>query len=82
MSDLSGLRVIEGDFSAPADAAVAIVAARFNEFIVARLIDGAVDGLTRHGVARSQITLIRTPGRLRDARWRCAGRPRAGSSPP
>jgi len=57
-----GVRVIEGDFSAPKDAAFAIVAARFNEFIVARLIDGAIDGLTRHGVPRDSITLIRTPG--------------------
>jgi 6,7-dimethyl-8-ribityllumazine synthase len=57
-----GVRLIEGDFSAPKDAAIAIVAARFNEFIVARLIEGAIDGLTRHGVPRENITLIRTPG--------------------
>jgi 6,7-dimethyl-8-ribityllumazine synthase len=62
MSELPGIRVIEGDFSAPADASVAIVAARFNEFIVARLVEGAIDGLTRHGVPRANITLIRTPG--------------------
>jgi len=70
MTDLSssqptsafGVRVIEGDFRAPADASIAIVAARFNEFIVARLIEGAIDGLTRHGIPRAQITLIRTPG--------------------
>ncbi len=57
-----GVRVIEGDYGPPKDAAVAIVAARFNDFIVARLIDGAIDGLTRHGIARGNITLIRTPG--------------------
>jgi 6,7-dimethyl-8-ribityllumazine synthase len=67
MSDTSassapGIRVIEGDYSTPKDASVAIVAARFNEFIVARLIEGAVDALTRHGLRRSHITLIRTPG--------------------
>ncbi len=68
MSDTSGtsgafgVRVIEGDYAAPTAAAVAIVAARFNDFIVAKLIDGALDGLTRHGVARGRITLIRTPG--------------------
>jgi 6,7-dimethyl-8-ribityllumazine synthase len=58
----AGVRVIEGDFSAPQGAAVALVAARFNDFIVERLVDGAIDGLTRHGVARAQITLIRAPG--------------------
>jgi 6,7-dimethyl-8-ribityllumazine synthase len=58
----AGMRVIEGDYGAPKDAAIAIVAARFNEFIVGRLIEGAVDGLTRHGVQRSKLTLIRTPG--------------------
>jgi 6,7-dimethyl-8-ribityllumazine synthase len=62
MSDPSDLRTIEGDFGAPKDAAVAIVAARFNDFIVAQLIAGAVDGLVRHGVAKSAITLVRTPG--------------------
>lgn len=62
MSETPALRVIEGDFRAPDDVAVAIVAARFNDFIVARLIEGAVDGLVRHGVARDKITLIRTPG--------------------
>jgi 6,7-dimethyl-8-ribityllumazine synthase len=57
-----GVRVIEGDFSAPKDAAIALVAARFNDFIVERLVAGAIDGLTRHGVPKSSITLIRAPG--------------------
>ena len=30
---------------------VGIVASRFNSFIVQKLLDGAVDGLVRHGVA-------------------------------
>ena len=62
MSDPTVLRTIEGDFSAPKDAAFAIVAARFNDFIVESLVDGAVDGLIRHGVPRSAITVVRTPG--------------------
>lgn len=41
---------------------VAIVAARFNAFIVDRLVDGAVDALTRHGVADGDITVVRCPG--------------------
>lgn len=62
MSNTPTPRVIEGDFRAPDDAAVALVAARFNDFIVARLIEGAIDGLSRHGVRPERITVIRTPG--------------------
>ena len=41
---------------------VAIVAARFNEFITSKLIGGAMDGLTRHGVAEEDISLAWVPG--------------------
>lgn len=41
---------------------VAIVAARFNEFITSKLIGGAMDGLTRHGVAEEDISLSWVPG--------------------
>lgn len=62
MSEPHDVRVIEGDFSAPEGVSVAIVAARFNDFIVDKLVAGAIDGLVRHGVPRSAITLVRTPG--------------------
>ena len=39
-----------------------VVAARFNESIVDRLIQGALDALTRHGADESKIQLIRVPG--------------------
>jgi len=39
-----------------------IVASRFNEFIVSRLIDGALDALVRHGVSEDDITIVRVPG--------------------
>jgi 6,7-dimethyl-8-ribityllumazine synthase len=41
---------------------VAIVASRFNDFIVDKLVGGAVDALTRHGASREDITLVRIPG--------------------
>lgn len=41
---------------------VAIVASRFNDFIVDRLVGGALDYLERHGLARENITLVRIPG--------------------
>jgi 6,7-dimethyl-8-ribityllumazine synthase len=41
---------------------VTIVAARFNEFIVERLVGGAVDYLARHGCDEKNIDLVRVPG--------------------
>lgn len=41
---------------------VAIVASRFNDFIVSKLVDGALDGLRRHGVSDADIELARVPG--------------------
>ena len=40
----------------------AIVVARFNGYIVESLVSGAMDTLLRHGVAASDITLVRVPG--------------------
>lgn len=40
----------------------AIVLARFNEFIVSKLLDGAIDGLTRHGVKENEIDVFWVPG--------------------
>jgi 6,7-dimethyl-8-ribityllumazine synthase len=54
--------VIEGNLVPPADARFAIVASRFNDFIVDRLIGGATDALVRHGVDAGRITVVRVPG--------------------
>ncbi|MCA1944148.1 MAG: 6,7-dimethyl-8-ribityllumazine synthase [Desulfovibrio sp.] len=40
----------------------ALVASRFNDFIVDKLVGGAVDYLVRHGAAREDLTIIRIPG--------------------
>jgi 6,7-dimethyl-8-ribityllumazine synthase len=53
--------LFEGDFSTPAGR-FAIVAARFNEYIVNQLVAGATDALQRHGVADDRIDLVRVPG--------------------
>ena len=39
-----------------------IVASRFNDFIVDRLISGAVDALMKHGANTADIEIIRVPG--------------------
>ena len=41
---------------------IGIVASRFNEFIVSKLIGGAQDALLRHGVPDENITLAWVPG--------------------
>ncbi|HAS52289.1 MAG TPA: 6,7-dimethyl-8-ribityllumazine synthase [Gammaproteobacteria bacterium] len=58
----ASINTLEGDFTPLQDARFALVAARFNSFIVQNLIDGAVDALRRHGVAEASIDLIWTPG--------------------
>ena len=44
------------------DIKIGIVAARFNEFIVSKLVSGAQDALVRHGVADEDIALAWVPG--------------------
>jgi 6,7-dimethyl-8-ribityllumazine synthase len=39
-----------------------IIASRFNDFITARLLDGALDALLRHGASDDRITVYRVPG--------------------
>ncbi|MEY4763270.1 MAG: 6,7-dimethyl-8-ribityllumazine synthase [Pseudomonadota bacterium] len=41
---------------------VAVVAARFNEFIVDEMLHGALDAWERHGGTADDITLVRVPG--------------------
>ena len=41
---------------------VGIVAARFNEFITSKLLGGALDGLTRHGLSDDDIDVAWVPG--------------------
>ncbi len=55
------MKVLEGKLVADG-IKVAIVASRFNEFIVQKLVSGAVDGLVRHDVKDDDITLAWVPG--------------------
>ncbi len=56
------MRTLEGTLIVPAGTRFAIVASRFNHFIVDRLVEGAVDCLVRHGAESDLIDLIRVPG--------------------
>lgn len=41
---------------------IGIVIGRFNEFITNKLLEGAIDSLTRHGVSQEEITVAWVPG--------------------
>lgn len=41
---------------------IAVVASRWNDFIVGRLVDGALDGIVRHGGSLDAVTVYRVPG--------------------
>ncbi|MCI9646735.1 MAG: 6,7-dimethyl-8-ribityllumazine synthase [Lachnospiraceae bacterium] len=55
------MKILEGKVVAQGTK-IGIVASRFNEFIVSKLIGGAQDALIRHGVADNDITLAWVPG--------------------
>lgn len=55
------MKVLEGKLVA-GRGRFAIVASRFNEFIVSKLISGAEDTFVRHGVDTDDITLVWVPG--------------------
>jgi len=58
---MSTPRIIEAQMNAQG-LKFAIVATRFNDFIVDRLVGGAVDYIARHGGSMDDITIIRIPG--------------------
>lgn len=55
------MEVIEGKLVAE-DLKIGIVVGRFNEFIVSKLLGGALDGLKRHGVDENNIDVAWVPG--------------------
>ena len=54
-------RIVEGNL-VDKGGRYAIVASRFNEFIVEKLVAGAVDTLLRHGAEDANLDLVRVPG--------------------
>lgn len=58
---MSGYNIIEGKLDAKG-LKTAVIASRFNDFVTAKLIEGAVDCLVRHGSGEKDITVIRVPG--------------------
>jgi len=54
-------KIIEGIFDAQ-DKSFAIVVARWNQFIVSKLLDGALDALKRNRADENRITIAYCPG--------------------
>jgi 6,7-dimethyl-8-ribityllumazine synthase len=54
-------KIVEGKISAEGFR-FALIVSRFNDFISAKLVEGALDALKRHGAADDQLTLVKVPG--------------------
>ena len=55
------IKTVEGNFQ-NASARYGIAVARFNSFIVDKLLDGAIEALQKHGVLDRDITIVSVPG--------------------
>ena len=58
---MANIKTLEGDLQA-AGLKFGLVAARFNDFFVSHLVDGAVDTIVRHGGSADNVTLAWVPG--------------------
>ena len=56
------MKTYEGQLVASENDKFCIILARFNDFIGAKLLSGAIDELKRHGVKEENIDIIRVPG--------------------
>jgi len=55
------MKVIQGELQAKG-LKFAVIVSRFNDFITGKLLEGAVDGLLRHGAKDEDIDVIKVPG--------------------
>lgn len=62
MSQRSQIKTVEGDFTIAEGARFAIIASRFNSFIVEHLVEGAIDALLRHGAKPEALQIVKVPG--------------------
>jgi 6,7-dimethyl-8-ribityllumazine synthase len=58
---VDAIRIVEGDLRV-GNLRIALVASRFNEAVVERLVAGAVEALVARGALRSALELVRVPG--------------------
>jgi 6,7-dimethyl-8-ribityllumazine synthase len=58
---MNAIRIVEGDLRV-GDLRIALVASRFNESVVERLVNGAIETLVSHGADAAALELVRVPG--------------------
>ena len=58
------IKTTAGFFHIATPQKVAIIASRFNHLIVDRLVEGAIDGLVRHGLQQENIHVFNVPGAM------------------
>jgi 6,7-dimethyl-8-ribityllumazine synthase len=58
---MSGVQIVQGELPA-ANRRVAVIASRFNEFVVSGLVKGAIAAWVKHGGAEDQLLVARVPG--------------------
>jgi len=58
---MADIKTVEGEMVVKG-AKFAVLATRFNGFLVERLVEGAVDTLRRHGARDADIEIVRVPG--------------------
>jgi 6,7-dimethyl-8-ribityllumazine synthase len=56
-------KIFKGGFDAKGQK-IALVVSRFNHFLTDKLLEGAIDCLTRHGVKEESISVFQVPGAL------------------
>ena len=59
---MENINKIAGHLVADENFKIGIITARFNDFITSKLLNGALDGLVRHGVSEENITSVWVPG--------------------
>ncbi|MCB9667770.1 MAG: 6,7-dimethyl-8-ribityllumazine synthase [Myxococcales bacterium] len=62
MGQQTSIKRVEGTFDVAPRSRFAIVASRFNQEVVERLLEGSIDALIRHGVDRTHVTVLSVPG--------------------
>lgn len=55
------MKIFQGELKAEG-LKFAIIVSRFNDFITSKLLDGAVDALSRHGAQDKDIEIVKVPG--------------------
>lgn len=56
------MKIFEGKLISEKEIKIGIVCARFNEFIVSKLLSGALDALSRHNIKDDNINIAWVPG--------------------